>query len=264
MANAMIGRGPVMRWLERQYRRLATGFAFACVFLGGSVIATVMLPPLALFPGDQRRRAQWIIRTAFTFYLLMLRFLRLIRLEVSGGERLRHARGRIIIANHPSLLDVVILMMLTPDAQCIIKHQLWANRYLGALMRRAGYIRNDLEPAELIEACRRSLASGANLIIFPEGSRSAPGSALRFQRGFANIATLTEAAIQPVVITCTPPTLLRGEKWWAVPEVCPVFRVVVPAVVDASSYINYRYRSMASRKLVDRMEEFYAQQLGHA
>jgi len=70
----------------------------------------------------------------------MLRFLRLIDLEVLGAEKLKDGAGRLVVANHPSLLDVVLLMALVRRAQCVVKKELWESRYLGRLVRDAGYI----------------------------------------------------------------------------------------------------------------------------
>jgi len=159
---------------------------------------------------------------------------------------------------------VVMLMSLLPNAQCIVKNQLWNHRFLGPLMRRAGYIRNDLEPEDLLAACQESLAKGQSLIIFPEGTRSEPGQAPKFRRGFANLATLAKAEMQLVTITCTPPTLIKGEPWWKVPPVRPVFRLVVGERLDADSYLGYPHRSLAARKLVQSLERYYAEKLGYA
>jgi 1-acyl-sn-glycerol-3-phosphate acyltransferase len=253
----------LLKSLEHLYRQAATGFAFACFFLGGSILAGLVFPVLSCFRHGRRDHAQRIIRSAFRFYLGMLQLLGLIRLEIAGGERLDPSRGCLIIANHPSLLDVVILMALTPNAQCIIKHELWNNRFLGGVMRRAEYIRNDLEGRALLDACQRSLDEGGNIIVFPEGTRSRPGVLPRFQRGFANIATLTQAEILPVVITCVPPTLTKGERWWVVPATRPTFRVEVGECLEADGYMTDRYRGVDSRRLVARMEAYYAERLAN-
>jgi 1-acyl-sn-glycerol-3-phosphate acyltransferase len=254
----------MLQRLDRLYRQAATGFAFACLFIGGCLLAATVLPLLALVPGHRRERAQLVVRGTFRFYLAMLRCLSLLKLDIEGREKLAGCRGRLIVANHPSLLDVVMLMALVPDAQCIVKNQLWGNPFLGGLVRRAGYIRNDLEPEELIDACRSTLKRGGNIIIFPEGTRSVPGALPRFHRGFANIATLTRAQVQPVVITCSPPTLCKGDPWWSVPSTRPVFRVLIKDCVDETAYLDHRYRSLASRKLVSRMEAYYAEHLARA
>ena len=250
------------RPIDRLWRLGGTGIAFAFIFFGGGVLAATLLPVLALIPGSQRNRSQAIIHLNFRFYISMLQRLGLIRLEIEGADRLKSAGGRIIVANHPSLLDVVMLMALVPRAQCIVKHELWNSFLLGGLMRRTGYIRNDLAPDALVEACRTALEEGRSLIIFPEGTRTRPGCLPRFHRGFANLATLAGASIQLVIITCEPPTLVKGEPWWRIPACKPLFRLVVDECLDASMYLGYRHRSIAVRKIVGYLETYYAEKLG--
>jgi 1-acyl-sn-glycerol-3-phosphate acyltransferase len=244
---------------------VATGLAFAAIFFGGGVVAVTVMPLLAVIPGHQRERCQMVIHRLFRFYLFMLQTMGLLRWEVEGADKLVIPGGRLVVANHPSLLDVVMLMALMPGAQCIVKHQLWEHRFLGPLMRRCGYIRNDLEPEALLEACRASLDAGNSLIIFPEGTRTEPGQPVRFRRGFANLATVTGAPVQPVVITVDPPTLIKGEPWWRIPERPPLFRVRVDECLDDASYMGYPYRSLAARKLVETLQAYYSEKLnvGH-
>lgn len=250
------------RLLDRMYRRLATGFALAFIFFGGGVLAVTVLPIVGLLPGDRRARSQRVIQVIFRFYLDMIQWLNLIRLDIDGRERLTACHGKIIVANHPSLLDVVILMSLVDNAQCIIKNELWSHPFLGALMRRAGYIRNDLPAEELVSVCREALDRG-NIIIFPEGTRSVPGSLPRLRRGFANIATLTNADVQLVVISCTPPMLMKGDPWWTIPERPSLFRVTVGHCIDSGSYMEYGHRSLASRRLTENVRAYFAERLAN-
>src|SRR5216684_7082882 len=138
---------------------------------------------------------------------------------------------------------------------------LWESRYLGRLVRGAGYIRNDLELDAMLTACRNALAEGNSLIIFPEGTRSVLREPMHLRRGFANIATLLQARIQLVTITCNPPTLIKGENWWTIPPRRPLFRVEVGDCLDAASSLDYKHRSLAVRKLVRRVEDYYAARL---
>jgi 1-acyl-sn-glycerol-3-phosphate acyltransferase len=246
------------------WRLAGTGIAFAALFGGGALIALTIFPIVHLTtpPGNQRReRNQFLIHLLFRLYVMMLRLLRLIDLEVSGAERLRDGAGRLIVANHPSLLDVVLLMALVRRTQCVVKKELWESRYLGRLVRGAGYIRNDLELDAMLTACRNALAEGNSLIIFPEGTRSMPRQAMQLRRGFANIATLLQAQIQLVTITCDPPTLVKGENWWTIPHRRPLFRVEVGDCLDAASSPDCKYRSLAVRKLVRRVEDYYSERL---
>ena len=249
--------------LDYLWRQGGTGLAFAVIFFGGGVLAATVLPLLAMIPGDQQKRSRWVVGTTFRFYLGMLQFLGLIHLQIEGAEKLREPGGRLVIANHPSLLDVVMLMAVLPRQQCIVKHELWNHRFLGPLMRRAGYIRNDLDPEQLVDACQKSLALGDSLIIFPEGTRSQPGKSPQFRRGIANLATLTGAPIQLVVITCDPPTLIKGEPWWRVPSRRPRFRLMTGDCLDAATYRKHPHRSIAARRLTRRLEQYYEEKLGY-
>jgi 1-acyl-sn-glycerol-3-phosphate acyltransferase len=182
-------------------------------------------------------------------------------LEVAGPRDLAKIGGRLIIANHPTLLDVVLLMALMPRAQCIVKHELWSSRYLGGVVRLAGYIPNNLAPESLLEACRTAINNGDNLIVFPEGTRTQPGKLPRFQRGFANIALLTAAKIQLITITCKPLTLTKGEPWWRIPERRPHFRILVGEELDTHDLLQRQERSLAARALVRYIETYYGEQL---
>jgi 1-acyl-sn-glycerol-3-phosphate acyltransferase len=250
--------------LDRAWRLAGTAIAFPLLFGGATVVAAVFFPILQAVTREsslRRERNQNLVHVLFRLYIALLWTLRLIDVEIEGRERLGTGPARIIVANHPSLLDVVLLMALVRRAQCVVKHELWQNPYLGRLVRGAGYIRNDLESAALIEACRAALASGNHLIIFPEGTRSVPGEPLRFRRGFANIATCLGAEVQPVTITCSPATLTKGEKWWAIPKRRPRFRVEVGERLKTSSWLTCEHRPLAVRKIVRHFEAYYAGRL---
>jgi 1-acyl-sn-glycerol-3-phosphate acyltransferase len=256
-------------WLRHAgyaWRLLATGLAFAGMGLGGIVLAFVVIPAALLpmrDPAARGRRAQAVIRASFRAYIATLDRLGVIRLEVVGGARLAACRGNLVIANHPTLLDVVLVMGLVPNAQCVVKHQLWRNPFLGPIVRVAGYIRNDLDAAGFVESCRRALAAGSNLIIFPEGTRSIPGGPMHFQRGFAHIATMTGASLQLIAITCTPVTLVKGQPWYAIPERRPTFRVEVADRIEAAPFLALGSRALGARKLVSHLEAYYGGKLQH-
>lgn len=243
-----------------------TGVAFAAMGLGGCVLAFLVIPVATCLIQDGARRtdrAQRIIRASFRFYVDLLRRAGVIRLDMVGADKLERCRGKLIVANHPTLLDVVLIMSLVPRAQCVVKHQLWRNPFLRHIVEAAGYIRNDHDPEIFVEACRATLGAGNNLIIFPEGTRTAPGRLPQFQRGFAHIATLTGSDLQLVVITCAPLTLVKGQRWYDIPERAPLYRIEIDEQVETSRFATYA-RPLAVRKLVTYLESYYHGKLLHA
>lgn len=245
-----------MGW--RKYPWIAVKlFALAYIFVGGGILAVLMRLVMPLIPGDRQMRTQRCIRCVFRGYLQTLQYLGMLTLSVRGQDRLQASGGKIVIANHPSLLDVVALMAQVPQAQCIVKYQLWDHWFLGPLMRAAGYIRNNLEPEELLQACKKALSGGHTLIIFPEGTRTPRDGMPRFQRGVANIALLTQAPIQTVIIRCTPPFLYKGERWWQAPPRYPHMSLSAGICVEKEFYTGLGQRSIATRKLIDYLENYY-------
>jgi 1-acyl-sn-glycerol-3-phosphate acyltransferase len=244
-----------------------TAIAFAVLGVGGFVLAMTVIPLATWFVRDAQtrsRRAQSIIRESFRLYLAMLRAVGVLRLEIVGGERLPACRGRLIVANHPTLIDIVILMALIPEAKCVVKAQLFRNPLLREAVRAAGYIRNDDEPEALIEKCRETLSAGNNLIVFPEGTRSIPDQPLHFQRGFAHIAMLSGAILQPITITCEPVTLIKGEPFYKIPDSRPNFRIEVADEIDPRPFLGADSRTLGARKLVAYLEADYCARLSHA
>jgi 1-acyl-sn-glycerol-3-phosphate acyltransferase len=243
-----------------------TGIAFAAIGIGGCGLAMTIIPAATFFSRDKlarMRRAQAIIRASFRLYVWMLQGLGVIRLEVIGAEKLAACRGHVIIANHPTLLDVVLIMSLVPRAQCVVKHQLWRNPFVRPVLDATGYIRNDHQADVLVAKCREMLLGGNNLIVFPEGTRSVPGQPLRFQRGFAHIATLLSVNIQLITIKCDPITLVKGVPWYVIPDRRPCFRVEIDELVEIDPYLALQSRAIGARMLVARLESYYSGRVCH-
>ncbi|MDG2525348.1 lysophospholipid acyltransferase family protein [Stenotrophomonas sp. HITSZ_GD] len=205
--------------LDHAWRVFGTGLSFLAFGLGGLALRLCVFPLLQLGVRDRtRRRAQarrWIQRS-FASHVWLMHALGLLTYEVRGRERLQR-RGQLILANHPTLIDVVFLISLLPDADCVVKVGVARNPFMRGPVRAAGYIAND-EGAGLVEDCIAAVRRGGNLVIFPEGTRSEPGRPLRLQRGAANIAVRGRLDITPVRISCHPPTLGKGQKWYRVPS----------------------------------------------
>jgi 1-acyl-sn-glycerol-3-phosphate acyltransferase len=248
------------------WRLFITGLAFVTLGVGGFLLAITIIPAARLFVRDSAAkvaRTQTVIHRSFQLYILMLRVLGVIRLETIGAEKLPARRVSLIVANHPTLLDVVLIMALIPRACCVVKHQLWRHPFLGPVVRAAGYIRNDHEWERFIDDCRRALAAGRNLIIFPEGTRTVPGAPFRLQRGFAHIATLTRTDLQVVTITCNPVTLLKGQPWYDIPVRAARFRIEIDHQIAIEPFLQERSRAIGVRRLVSHLEAYYAGKLEH-
>lgn len=234
------------------WRLIGTGISYSSFGIGGLLLATTLFPAFNVFVRDHKRRsdlAQQTIHLAFRLFVRGMVALRVIDFEPVGADKLKEDVGVLIVANHPSLIDVVLLMSLMQRAQCIVKHQIWHNLFIGGVVKAANYIRNDDDPENLVADCQAELAKGNNLIIFPEGTRSVPGKPRRLQRGFAHVAIRTGAPIRLATVSCAPPTLLKGQKWYQIPPRRPRFTVRIHDRIEIPDLPPDKAPSVAVRQL---------------
>ena len=134
----------------------------------------------------------------FKLFVRVMIFIHCIHVNIENRETLTNARSKVVIANHPSLLDVVILISLIPNANCIVKGALIQNKFISLIIRDL-YIPNTLPFEEQMERAKKSMIEdGNNLIIFPEGTRSKPGEPWFFKKGAARFALFAGADVVPI------------------------------------------------------------------
>jgi 1-acyl-sn-glycerol-3-phosphate acyltransferase len=244
-------------FIDRTWRLIGTGVSFLTFGIGGIVLWLVGIPVLhLLFPRRQRRQkvARHLVHVLFWMYVRYMAVLGVLRFRLVDAGRLRRP-GLLIVANHPTLIDVVFLISLVPDATCIVRTGLSSNVFTRAAVRSAGYVCND-RGVELVESCVEALRGGSSLIIFPEGTRTNPLRAQKWHRGAANVALRAGVPLTPVWISCEPHTLRKGEPWWHVPvrRTQYVIQVLddVPVSGDSPSW---KCDAQAARGLTDRLKD---------
>lgn len=245
---------------------MGTGIAFASFGLGGLFLTVFVFRIIAAFTPEENlriKRVRHVIFYTFRFFVYMLRISGVINSRFYAVDRLENCHGALIIANHPSLLDTVFLMSQMPNVQCIIKHELWENRFFGGVMPAAGYIRNDGDVDGLLDQCKFSLEKGQNILIFPEGTRTVPGQKVKFQRGFANIAVYFSTPIQLVTIKCDPSTLAKGSRWYDIPSRQSFFDITFHEQLDMNDYLRHEPRSIKVRRLTNELEQYYGRKLSY-
>ncbi len=109
--------------LGRYWRVVGTGFSFFVFGLAGLVLGFLVFPILRVaIPDAQRRQAtsRGLLRWCFRCHIAVMHGVGIIRYSFSGLERLDR-RGLLIVSNHPSLIDAVLLMAFIRNADCVIE-----------------------------------------------------------------------------------------------------------------------------------------------
>ena len=259
--TAPLKHGP----MRRASRAIRTGVAFVVFGAGALLVAGVGFPLLRLTGGSREvreRRAQYLVHRSFRLFRWFMTFLGLIRVTVVGGERLRGPSGALVIANHPTLIDVVLLIAAMPQADCVVKRSAWRNRVLRGVISGTGYIPNS-DGADFVDACAERVRRGRWLVLFPEGTRSPRGGLGVFRRGVAHVALTAGCDIVPVVITCDPPTLGKHEPWYVVPNGPATFTITVGDRMRLATPAASESAVTAVRARTADIRHLYEAQLGH-
>lgn len=190
-----------MAKLKTWYRIFVKLLLFFVFGVGSILLITLVFPTIRLVSTNNlqfKRRSRKAMCYTQQFFVFLGRITGGFRLKVEEREYLSHLKGRIIVANHPSLLDVVMLLSVIPNADCIIKASLGQRNILRNIVNTL-YIPNSLDFDQLTAACTKSLEEGNCLIIFPEGTRTKADGILEFKKGAARISLSSGA---PIVAVC--------------------------------------------------------------
>ena len=248
----------MLQAIDRGWRVFGTGLSFATFGLGGVVLGGIGVPLLHLLVRDRARRravARKAIHLGFRAFVGWMRLRGVLRYEVIDQWRLQR-QGLLVLANHPTLIDVVFLISLIPNADCVVRSGLFNNLFTGGPLRAADYLSND-SGAGLVEDCIASLRAGNNLVLFPEGTRTRPGQPMSLQRGAANIAVRGARDITPVRIHCEPLMLNKGRPWWQVPPRRGHFTIRVEEDIAIAPFLTEGEEALSARDLTRYLHDYF-------
>ncbi len=182
---------------------------FNVLFFGTTVLALLTLWPLLLLPPPAPALAAARLWANVLFALL--RVVVGLRYEVRGD--VTRLRGPALLAcNHQSAWDTIVFFLLCPQPTYVMKKELMSIPLYGWFARRQGHIAVDRKARaaavrRLQRAAQAALAAGRQIVLFPQGTRVAPGERRPYQPG---IAGLYQALGIPVV-----PVALNSGVFWS-------------------------------------------------
>lgn len=234
---------------------------FGVFYLGGALSGLFVLPLLwasTTDPVRRHRRTQRYLALAFRVIVDMMRWARLFSFDWrEASERLPDG-ACILVANHPTTIDVVAVTSLHRDVVLVVKHKIWRNVLLRPIFRWCGHVDGGDGSFEanvrLVEEVKERLEQGFTVAIWPEGTRSPRGGLGEMHKGAFALASGTGLPIVPLTITADPPVLTKEEPWYIWPE------GVVDYSIEAGSPIPSEGRT--SRQLQREVESHYREALG--
>lgn len=206
---------------------------FVVFYLGGALLGWIVLPMVRLVSLDSalgRRRCQRIVCWSFRWMLWYIELMGIFspRVRTEAGERLETVdvgSPCVVVANHPCLLDIVLLMGAMEEGVVVVKPWVYFNPFIGLLAWCCGYIRGGEGLARgmsVIREATQRIEEGSTVVLFPEGTRSPKGGIHEFQRGAFRIAKRTDVPLAPFHIRCEPAVLGKGQSLAEFPTDEPV------------------------------------------
>ncbi len=230
---------------------------FFVAFALGSLLLGLLLFPVVLLLGTgptARRRMRALVRITYRLFVWAARVTGLFRVEISPEDRARLAslKGCVVVSNHLTLIDIIILIAHLGDATAIAKSAAARNPFYARVVKSVFLVNDDPEGV-LADACEL-LRRGVNLIVFPEGTRT-PVDAVyrRLRRGAAQIALTATCPVWAIRLTCDPPVLAKGQPWYDVGARTIVYSLRVLGEVPPPSTTGGRHAAAVT----------FTNQIGH-
>ena len=219
------------------------------VFYVGSLVVAVVSAPW-----DRRRVLLHLYGSLWaSFYILVNPFW---RLHVEGRTMIPWRDSAVLVSNHASLIDILVLFGLFRPYRWVSKTENFKLPFIGWYMTHSRYVplvRGDRASIEtMMVTCRDLLRSGVSVMIFPEGTRSPTGELQAFKDGAFQLAWDTGRPVFPIAVTGTAEALPKHGLMLKKPMNA---RVVVLDPLDPGDFADFHSLRDATRKEIARYLE---------
>lgn len=188
-------------------------------------------------PFDPERKLLHMYTSAWAYHYVKL--LPLWKTHFEGVEHIKPGRTYVMVANHQSLGDILVLFGLFRHFKWVSKREIFKVPFIGWNMAMNDYVglnRGDATSIErMLDECRKHLRAGSSVMLFPEGTRSVDGELKGFKHGAFTLAKELSLEVVPIVIEGTRDALPKQGLLLRQPKPLQIYvRVLPPVSPDAA------------------------------
>ena len=219
-------------------------------FTTGCLFAAALIPILTLLPIKHSRRVLIFRKIVRVLVFLPVKLSPTVRIfgENPFDENFNHPA--VIVANHQSFIDILMLLSLHPKIIMMTNKWVWNSPIFGHIVRFAGFLYHKDGVENHIEHIKPKIEEGYSLLVFPEGTRSADMEIHRFHKGAFKIAEELTLDIIPVVIYGNGNLVSKNQPFYVKRGVIGYKILERISYKDASFGIDYRERSKSVSALM--------------
>jgi 1-acyl-sn-glycerol-3-phosphate acyltransferase len=148
-------------------------------------------------------------------------------------------QGRLIVANHPSMLDAPIFLSVIPNLLCVFKSALKQSLLLPNTARVLGFLGND-EGMDMLRDLINSLRSGKQFLLFPEGTRTGNRPLNDFNKSYALAALKAKVPLHLVCIRTESPILSKKQHFLKPARFPVIFNLEIGPVIEPGEFRTVR------------------------
>lgn len=189
------------------------------LLLGNAACLPLLLTPKAF----RQPIVQQLISGIFRLFLLGTASCGLMRLDLSALDSINKQRKMLLVANHPSMIDVFLVVSRVRRSICLMRASIGFNIFLAVGAHLAGYISNR-HSGTMLRRAASAVEQGDLLLVFPEGTRTTRQPVNELKPGVALIAKMTKAPLQTILIVTNSAYLSKGWNILRPPQFPLIYR----------------------------------------
>lgn len=186
-------------------------------FVLGSLFLLIIRLLSAFMPLPVKKKKEQFSRIIMYYTRLFLSLIFYTKKRIINEEGEDFKKQAVIVANHQSMIDILILLSLSPKMVMVTNKWVWNSPIFGHVVRYGGFISTQQGFENMGEALREKVADGYSVVVFPEGTRSADGEIKRFHKGAFMIAESLGLDVVPMVMYGTGQILNKRQMYYIKP-----------------------------------------------
>ncbi len=178
---------------------LQSVFAFTWFALGCTILIVFGLIVVKLLPIPKKIRLKIFHQLRHYCAISMIHVHPHVPKKIINESKERFDKPAVVIANHHSVIDSLLMQSLNPKLILMVKDWVWNNPLMGPIVRLGGFIPKAAGYEDNLDKIKELLNEGYSLAIFPEGARSDTAKIARFHKGAFFIAERCNVDIVPII-----------------------------------------------------------------
>lgn len=189
------------------------------LFVSGSLLLFILRLLMSVVPLSAKKKKQFFSRMTMYFMRIFLFLIPYAKKKIINHAGENFEKPAVIVANHQSMIDILIMLSLSPKLIMVTNKWVWNSPVFGHVVRYAGFIPAQSGFENMSELLKEKVAEGYSVVVFPEGTRSVDGKMKRFHKGAFMLAESLGLDILPIALYGTGQMLNKKQMYYIKPGI---------------------------------------------